>query len=383
MSDIYVGLKAQNIDIGAEMPDITGIRLLVDSDHEYVVGDAAGRMIEVECPWGTEDMAKNILATMSGVQYRPYTAERAMLDPAFEPGDAVIVGGVSSVIANSDINYNGAALANIDAPALDEIDDEYPAQQIKASSFERQLAYTRSLITKSASEIKLGVADEIKRVEGLIDVQADNLSLSVDNGDTSSTIKLMLTKTKEDGTTSQIALSSQSISFNGVVTFDALAGEPTGTTTINGGWIDADTLTVEAANITGRLGAGKIDLYGNMTVFTDSDLDTKGGKIGYKPSNVDGGAGMQMSAPDESSGVAATYNGARVWFANEVDGDEIVELNQIWVSSDSAGISVANKNYLQVYGHTEIVKLRGKKWDFSEVDEVVGVTAGSTTAVFK
>lgn len=369
MSDIYVGLKAQSIDIGAEMPDITGIRLVVDSDHEYVVGDAAGRMIEVECPWGTEDMAKSILETMSGMQYRPYTAERAMLDPAFEPGDAVIVGGVSSVIVNSDINYNGAALANIDAPALDEIDDEYPARQINASSFERQLAYTRSLISKSASEIKLGVADEIKRVEGLIDVQADNLSLSVTNGDTSSTISLMLTKTEEDGTTSKIELSSQKISFNGVVTFDALAGEPTGTTTINGGWIETDTISADA-----------LHLYGDLCVY-DEDDDKVGGYLGYASSALDGSAGMHLRSAAGNAEVVVTDNGAKLLFINEIDGDDLI-FNQIWTSSDSAGISVADVNYLQVYGGTKTVKLLGDIWDFSDVKEVRGVKAASTVAVF-
>ena len=241
MSDIYVGLKAQNIDIGAEMPEITGIRLVVDSDHEYIVGDAAGRMMEVECPWGTEDMAKSILATMSDLQYRPYAAERAMVDPAFELGDSVMVGGIPSVIINSDINYNGAALANIDAPALDEIDDEYPARQIKASSFERQLAYTRSLISKTVDSITLSVTDEDGEV-----------SIQLKAGD------------KELG-------SPGTIDLTGVVTFSALAGEPTGTTTINGGWIDADTLTVNAANITGTLTIGNLP----SDVAKKEDIPTK------------------------------------------------------------------------------------------------------------
>ena len=167
MSKIFVGARAQNMDIGAEVANITRVNLIVDSEHTYTAGNDVGRTIEVECPWGTQAMVNSILDRVGGVNYKPFSAERALLDPAFEIGDAVTIGGVYSQIAGADCTYNGASLFGIEAPDLDEIDDEYPAQQTQQSSIKRQLAYTRSLITKTAEEIRLEVEGFDGRISAL------------------------------------------------------------------------------------------------------------------------------------------------------------------------------------------------------------------------
>lgn len=171
------------MDIGAEVANITRVNLVVDSDHMYTAGDDTGRTLEVECPWGTQAMASSILASVGGVNYKPFSAERALLDPAFEVGDAVTIGGVYSQIAGADCTYNGASLFTIEAPELDEIDDEYPAQQTQQSSFKRQLAYTRSLITKTAEEIRLEVSGVDGKVSAL-SVALDGVTIQDENGQT-------------------------------------------------------------------------------------------------------------------------------------------------------------------------------------------------------
>lgn len=302
MSKIDVGARAQNIDIGAEVPAITRVNLAVDSDHIYTAGNDTGRTLEVECPWGTQDMADNILATMSGIQYRPYAAQRALVDPAFEPGDAVSVGGLYSQIINSDITYNGAGLANVEAPDLDELDDEYPAQQIHASSFERQLAYTRSLISKTVGSITLEVTDE----------------------DTASTIKLMLGKTE---------IGSATIALKGEVTFEALGAEPEeGATLINGGWIKAETLNVDLANVSGTLNVENVKLYDSMAVYRSKNSRVVGGRLGYTRSSLDGSAGMHMVSENGYGEVVVTDNGAKMMY--EHDG------NQIYIEDGSAAVVV-------------------------------------------
>lgn len=264
MSKTFVGARAQNMDIGAEVAAITRVNLVVDSDHMYTVGNATGRTIEVECPWGTEKMASDILAKVSGVNYKPFSAEKALLDPAFEIGDAVTIGGVYSQIAGADCTYNGASLFNIEAPDLDEIDDEYPAQQTQQSSIKRQLAYTRSLISKTSEQILLkvegsdgkgGLAGQVAAIE----TNLDNISISVSNETDSSSITLKIGETE---------IKSPDIKITGMVTFDSLSGTPTGTTRINGGWIDADTLNVKAANISGTIVATRLQ---GQQVFLNTD----------------------------------------------------------------------------------------------------------------
>ena len=171
------------MDICAEVANITRVNLVVDSEHMYTAGNDMGRTIEVECPWGTQSMANSILARVGGVNYKPFSAERALLDPAFEIGDAVTIGGVYSQIAGADCTYNGASLFGIEAPDLDEIDDEYPAQQTQQSSIKRQLAYTRSLITKTAEEIRLEVEGFDGRISAL-SVTLDGVTITDGSGQT-------------------------------------------------------------------------------------------------------------------------------------------------------------------------------------------------------
>lgn len=335
MSDIYVGLKAQSIDIGAEMPDITGIRLVVDSDHEYVVGDAAGRMIEVECPWGTEDMAKSILETMSGMQYRSYTAERAMLDPAFEPGDAINIGGVSSVIINSDINYNGAGLANIDAPALDEIDDEYPAQQTQKSRFERQIAYTRSLITKTANEIKLAVEAVDKNYTEL-KITLEGVTVTDQSGTTlikGSSIDTSTLNVDNINLTGKIVWGDLSTGvqddINDAYTMaeDAEAAV-TLITIVEDGYTYIDGSMIYSESIY----ADALHLGGDLTIYKRLTGSTVGGNLGFTTSSLDGSAGMHMLSAGGLGEVVVTDNGAKMMYGDEN--------NQIYTADGNASVVV-------------------------------------------
>ena len=158
MSDkVYLGQNASDLDYDEKAPKISRVNLAVDSDHIYTSGDDTGRTLEVSCPWGSQAMADSILSKVSGIEYQPYEARDALLDPATEIGDGITLGGVYSVLAQSYVSLDKQCAANISAPYTDEIDDEYPYKTPEQRKTERQLAHTRSLITKNAEEIKLEV----------------------------------------------------------------------------------------------------------------------------------------------------------------------------------------------------------------------------------
>lgn len=236
MSDkVYLGQNASDLDYDEKAPKISRVNLAVDSDHIYTSGDDTGRTLEVSCPWGSQAMANSILAKVSGIEYQPYEAINALLDPATEIGDGITLGGVYSVLAQSYVSLDKQCASNISAPYTDEIDDEYPYKTPEQRKTERQLAQTRSLITKNAEEIKL-------EVQGL-DGKYTKLSQTVDG----------FTFEDESGT---VYIDGGSIKANSV-TADK---------------IDATNLKVDAANITGTLYIG--DLVDDVGLVTENNVTT-------------------------------------------------------------------------------------------------------------
>jgi hypothetical protein len=89
-------------------------------------------------------------------------------------------------------------------------------------------------------------AGKTQKAYSLIGQKVNNITLQVTNNDATASIQLVVDG-KNQGAPAEIKM-------NGLVTFSALGSAPgTGQTKINGGWIEADTLKVKAANISGRL----------------------------------------------------------------------------------------------------------------------------------
>lgn len=276
MSDkLFVGLGVTSVEDNGTLPPISRVTLMVDNNNAITAGDDTGREIVADCPFATQEMVNALLANLRGYQYHAYTASDAGIDPAVELGDAVTVDNIYSVVTR--IEDDGTGYPSISAPGEAELEDEYPSVGPVTQTFNRQISETRSLISKTSEEILLQVENELKGLSSSFSVQlqqiqsqvtgldgqvssitqkVDNITLSVTNGSTSSSISLSV-----DG----VVVSSQNIQMNGLVTFTGLAN---GTTTINGACIqtgtidanriDADNLYVNAANITGSLVIGQL-----------------------------------------------------------------------------------------------------------------------------
>ena len=180
MSDkVYLGQNVSDLDYDGKVSRISRVNLSVDIDHIYTSGGDTGRTLEAICPWGSQAMADSILAKVSGIDYQPYEASDALLDQAAEIGDGITLGGVYSVLAQSSISLDKQCAANISAPYNDEIDDEYPYKTPEQRKSERQLVYARSLITKTAEEIRLEVANELDGLSSSIDLKLDSITSTV------------------------------------------------------------------------------------------------------------------------------------------------------------------------------------------------------------
>lgn len=245
MSDsIFLGQNVASLETGEVSERISRVNLSVDSDNYFTAGDDSGKTLELECPWASQAMADSILAKVKNYDYQPLEADNALLDPAAEIGDAVTVGGYRSVLAQINTTFNNACAATISAPGSDEVDDEYPYKSHERREMERELARTRSLISKSSEEILLqveGIAEDLEGQISSISVKLDSITLSVSNGSTSSTIELKAGET---------TISSETIQMDGLVTFTGLSS---GTTTINGACIKTGQIDADRLNLTGAI----------------------------------------------------------------------------------------------------------------------------------
>lgn len=250
MSKAFVGNRVQNVDIGEELDKVTRVVLVVDSDHVYTAGDGTGRTIEREIPWGSQEMADSLLRKLSGVVYKPFNAERAMISPAFEIGDPVTVGGVYSRIIGADINYGISGLVDLYAPDLDITEDEYPSEKTQQGSIQRQLASTRSLISKTSEEIRLEVSNEIEGISAAIELDMTQIIGRVEDN--------------EEGLSQTVRLAA-----NGVTITNASGS----VLEIDGGQLKAESIETSAFKAN-SITADKLNITGAIT-FGDLDEDTQ------------------------------------------------------------------------------------------------------------
>ena len=215
---------------------ISGIELMVDEKNMYFAGTYDGYVMTIDCPYGTQEMANDLLTKARGFEYQGFIAEQAILPPETELGDGVAVSGIYGMIARRSFKFTPGMTSTIEAPRELEVQHEYKYSSPQQRKTERQLAQTRSLIIKTAEKITLSIEGLDERVSK-IELNEQDITLSVSNGEESSVIKLMAGATE---------LSSQTIKMTGLVTIAGLSG---GTTTIDGACIK-----------TGKISADRIDV---------------------------------------------------------------------------------------------------------------------------
>ena len=170
MSDaVPVQRRTRELNISPRFTNYSKVIIHVDDENAFVAGDDSGRTLEIDNPFGSQELANRILAKLTGYQYQPYTADGALLDPAAEMGDAVTIKDIYGGIYKNSLTFSRLMAADIAAPADEEINHEFQFESPMERRYKRELGEVKASLMVKADEISALV----ESVEEVIDDKLD------------------------------------------------------------------------------------------------------------------------------------------------------------------------------------------------------------------
>ena len=207
--NVFLGQKAGGVESAPALEPIDHVVLIVDDTTTYEAG-SGDRTLEVTCPYGTQAMANNILATLSQYSYQPAQVSDALLDPASEFGDAITVDGLYTVIADMDITFDPLMTSDVGAPGEAELQSEYAyisqetaeqirqmqqaAQQIANAQQSADNAQTSANNAQTAANNAQNTANDALNAAGNAQDSADDDNLAIQGWTYSGTTNIDGTK---------------------------------------------------------------------------------------------------------------------------------------------------------------------------------------------
>lgn len=173
-------------DTAAQFDGYSKVVLLVSDEIQYSAGSDTGRTLTINCPWGNQKIADNILNSIQGFQYQPLTAEGALVDPSAEIGDGINANGVYSGIYSMDLQFDSLLPAKVSAPADEELYEEHTyvpkTDRLITRKFLAVDTQFRIQEGKISAEVEERKSD-IKTVKATLDVQADRITAKINKND--------------------------------------------------------------------------------------------------------------------------------------------------------------------------------------------------------
>lgn len=159
MSDIVnIRRRASSLEASPQFDSYSKVIIHVSDESTVTVGDDTGRTLEIDNPWGTQQMAADILARLRGYQYQPYEADGALLDPAAEIGDGVAVGNVYGGIYRRGTSFSRLMASSISAPKDEEINHEFKFESPSERRFTREIGDVRATLLVQSDQISAKVS---------------------------------------------------------------------------------------------------------------------------------------------------------------------------------------------------------------------------------
>lgn len=181
----HIGKSVNTIEASKEFSPYTKVVIIAGEDENgtqlvYEAGNDNGRTLEVTNPWGTQQIANDMLIRIQGYTYTPYSASGAYLPDTAELGDGVTVNGIYSVLASQDLTFDSLAVSDIEAPGADETENEFG---IYADSTQKDLKRKVNTIstkfTVELGKIESEITDTESNLTTLISQTQNDILLSV------------------------------------------------------------------------------------------------------------------------------------------------------------------------------------------------------------
>ena len=187
----FVGNNVTSFSDSKQFDGFSKVIVNVTDEISYSAGTDTGRTLTVFNPWGTQEMANNILSKIQGVQYQPYKSTGTIIDPSMELGDAVTVRGVYGGVYSKRVKFGKKLRADISATSDEEIEHEFPYISKQDRKVTRQFKEAFAQLSIQADRITAEVTErkeDVKEINAQLAIQAEEIAAKVSQigGDASS-----------------------------------------------------------------------------------------------------------------------------------------------------------------------------------------------------
>lgn len=164
MADIVqLAGRVTSLEVSPAFESYTKVIIHISDEEAIEVGNDIGRTLEIDNPFGTQEIAQNILDSLVGYQYQPYKADGAILNPAAEIGDGANMLGNYGGIYSRSRDFGTLMKADIAAPCDEEINHEYEYESPEDRQFTRQINEVKASLIIKANEI---LAEVVAKEDG-------------------------------------------------------------------------------------------------------------------------------------------------------------------------------------------------------------------------
>lgn len=321
MSDsIYIGNRASNIDVSPQFQPYSKVIIHIDDDTQVVAGNNTGRTLEIDNPFGNQQMANAILQSLSGFQYQPYNADEVLLDPAAEIGDAIETPTIHGGIYSRNRSFGRLMKADVAAPNDEEINHEYVFETPTERAYKRQVEDVKAsfILTNNLIQAEVSRATEEEgTLRSTLSVQATEIAAKVSQSGGGGSFSWVLNSnshTWKSNNTDVMRISASGLWIKGTVeaATGKIGGFDIGSTALSyNGLTWGDT----SKNYGVYIGQSGIQLGKNFSVsnsgaITASSMSLKGTLTFL---NSDGTLAGTMSAADLRQGAKRANDGYSDW----------------------------------------------------------------------